>query len=229
MPPAPVPPSPAPAAPDPVPSATVLVARDGPGGIQVLAVVRGQGVGFAPGALAFPGGVVDPGDWPLALALGQEDGLGAYRLAAVRELFEETGLLLAAGGDGLDGEGLALCREALLRGEVDFAGLLADLGVRPALHSLVHVAHWITPRSFPRRFTTHFFLAPAPPGQEPRHEAGELTAAFWMDPGEALHWHHSGRHRLMLPTLHSCGRLARFASVAEAMAGMGFEFRPAPD
>ncbi|MEA3300007.1 MAG: NUDIX domain-containing protein [Pseudomonadota bacterium] len=233
MPPDPVSPSPAPTVPELIPSATVLVARDGPDGIQVLAVVRSQGVSFAPGALAFPGGVVDPGDWTLAQGLGQgraqEGEIEPYRLAAIRELFEETGLLLAEGVELMDGEHLARCREPLLRGELDFAGLLADLGLRPALDSLAHVAHWITPRSFPRRFTTHFFLAPAPPGQEPRHEAGELTAAFWMNPGEAIEWHRSGRHRLMLPTLHSCGRLARFATVAEAMAGMGFEFRPAPD
>src|SRR5690606_39572127 len=129
MPPESVSPHPASAFPAPIPAATVLVARDGPGGIEVLAAVRGQRVGFAPGALAFPGGVVDPGDWTLALALGQEDGLGPYRLAAVRELFEGTGLLLAAGRDGLAGEGLVHCRAALLRGEVGFAGLLAHLGV----------------------------------------------------------------------------------------------------
>ncbi|MCK9563272.1 MAG: NUDIX domain-containing protein [Bacteroidales bacterium] len=210
----------------PIPSATVMMIREGAEGLEVLAVLRGQAVSFARGALAFPGGVLEPGDHHLAQELGADDPLAPFRLGAIREVFEETGLLLAHGQHRLTVEMLARIRELLLSGEPDFATLLADHHLQPALDALVHIAHWTTPASYPKRFSTHFFLAPAPPERDASHEQGELDDAFWMRPQHALKWHREGRYMLMLPTLQSCGRLAEFATVAEALAGMEFELHP---
>ena len=203
-----------------------MVIRDGEAGIEVLAVLRGQAVSFARGALVFPGGRLDPGDYQLADVLGGDDPLMAYRFGAIREVFEETGLLLAHGEEQLTVEMLARMRELLLGGDPDFATLLADHHLQPAVDALVHVAHWITPESYPKRFSTHFFLAPAPPRRDASHEQGELDDAFWMRPEQARQWHREGRHILMQPTLQSCERLACFATVAEALGGMELELHP---
>lgn len=208
---------------EPVPSATVMMIRNGSEGLEVLAVLRGQGVSFARGALAFPGGALDPGDYRLARQLATDDALAPFRVGAIREVFEETGLLLAHGQERLTVEMLGRIRELLLSGEPDFATLLAHHQLRPALDSLVHIAYWVTPPSYPKRFSTHFFVAPAPAERNASHESGELDDAFWMQPRQACEWAESGRYRLMLPTLQSCTRLAAFASVEEALGGMEFE------
>jgi len=202
-----------------------MMLRDGVKGLEVLAVLRSQAVSFARGALVFPGGAIDPGDYRLAQVLGA-DPLAPFRLGAIREVFEETGLLLAHGQHKLTAQMLARIRELLLRGEPDFATLLADHQLQPALDRLVHVAHWITPVSYPKRFSTHFFLAPAPFERDASHEEGELEDAFWMQPQQALLWHREGRYKLMEPTLQSCERLSVFATVDEALTGMEFELHP---
>ncbi len=212
----------------PIPSATVVIARDGARGIEVLGAVRSRNLSFARGALVFPGGALDPGDALLAARHGAvADPLAVYRIAAIRELFEETGVLLAEGETALAASVLAGLRSELQAGHRDFAALLADHGLRPALHALAHFAHWITPMTFAKRFSTHFFLAEAPPHQVPRHDGHELVEAFWMAPKDLVAWHREGRYKVMLPTLQSCRRLMVFATVAAARDGLGMEYHPA--
>jgi 8-oxo-dGTP pyrophosphatase MutT (NUDIX family) len=185
----------------PRPAATILLLRDGAEGLEVLMVCRNREVDFASGALVFPGGRVDPGD----AALGEgDDPLEPFRVAAIREAWEESGLLVARPGTKRAGEGA-------------FAAHLAGLGLVPDTAALVRYAHWITPASSPKRFDTHFFLAPAPEGQEALHDGREAVEAVWIRPAEALAEAEAGRRTLVFATRLNLMRLAGFGSAAEAL------------
>lgn len=185
----------------PRPAATLLLLRDGPGGLEVLMVARAREVDFASGALVFPGGRVDPEDHALA---DPADPLGPFRIAALREAWEECGLLLA--------------RPGRAKGEGAFARHLAARGLAPDTGALVRFAHWITPAHSPKRFDTHFFLAPAPEGQDPVHDGREATEAIFLPPAQAVAEAEAGLRTLVFATRLNLLRLARHASVAEAMA-----------
>lgn len=186
----------------PRPAATLLLLRDGRAGLEVLMVARAREVDFASGALVFPGGRVEAADAALA---PPQDPLGAFRVAAIRETFEECGVLLARPGV-LPG-GVGGFRAALARG-----GLVPDAG------ALVHFAHWITPAHSPKRYDTHFFLARAPAGQDAVHDGREAVEAVWVRPEEALAEAEAGRRTLVFPTRLNLRRLAGFGSVAAALS-----------
>lgn len=156
----------------PRPSATVLLVRDGDPW-ELLLVHRPGGADFAPGAYVFPGGTVHDDDrtW--------EDEICA---AAVRELFEEAGILLARGARDAE---CAKVRE-LVEAGASFGGALADLGLTPAFEELVLFARWITPAQLRRRFDARFYLARLPAGQSVRPQEGEVTDWRWISPGRAL-------------------------------------------
>ena len=156
------------------PAATIMLLRDGPDGIEVFMVVRHHAIEFAAGALVFPGGRVEESDLELAAggcpnpARLDTEAL-ASRVAAIRETFEECGVLLARplGSDGLiDAATLTRLedqhRAALNAGSIGFDAVLGSEGLLPAPDLLVHFAHWITPSTQPKRYDTHFFLAEAP-------------------------------------------------------------------
>src|SRR5215472_11930509 len=153
----------------PVPAATLLLVRDGPEGIEVLLTTRHAAAGFAAGAAVFPGGKLDADDHASASADRAGD---PFRIAAIRETFEESGILLARRGLGdamLSGAALA---ELVARdpSPPDFAAFIERGALTLATDQLVPFAHWITPVDQPKRYDTRFFLAPAPPGQMAQHD-----------------------------------------------------------
>lgn len=188
------------------PAATILLLRDGAAGLEVLMVARAREVDFASGALVFPGGRVEPGDATLAPA---EDPLGAFRVAAIREAWEESGILLAhPPGPDVPPEG-------------EFLAHLHAHGLRPDHAALTRFAHWITPPHSPKRFDTHFFLAHAPEGQEAIHDGREAVEAVWVRPMDAVAEAQAGIRTLVFPTRLNLLRLARHATAEEAMAAAG--------
>jgi 8-oxo-dGTP pyrophosphatase MutT (NUDIX family) len=129
----------------------VILARDGEGGLEVFLLKRHRKSSFMSSAFVFPGGKVDPED-------------GDARAAAIRELFEEAGVLLARGGDA---GALATGRARLNAGQITFAAVLAQAGLSPEPAWLHFWARWVTPSAEPRRYDTDFFLAALPDGQVP--------------------------------------------------------------
>lgn len=217
-------------------AATVVVVRPGAGGAaEVLLVERHGASGFAAGAWVFPGGVVDPADatlaperWagidPAALAgrFDAEPGLVlALHVAAVRETFEEAGLLLAHRADGTTAQIPATrfdrARHALAdrRDPARFDRWLADEGLVADLGALELWGRWVTPRTEPKRYDTYFFLARAPVGQVAQHDRVETTGQRWLSPRAALERAAAGDLPLMFPTARTLEEMAGLASVEE--------------
>jgi 8-oxo-dGTP pyrophosphatase MutT (NUDIX family) len=183
------------------PASTVLLLRDGAAGMEVFMVVRHHQIDFASGALVFPGGRVEPAD---AVIAGGDDH-GAFRVAAVRETWEECGVLLARPGAARAAEG-------------DFAAMLAARALVPDIEALAHFAHWITPIPVPKRFDTHFFLAAAPADQDALHDGQETVDSVWIRPRDALAAAEDGSRKVVFPTRMNLLKLARHDSVADAFA-----------
>jgi 8-oxo-dGTP pyrophosphatase MutT (NUDIX family) len=223
----------------PRPASTILLLRDraaepddrGRGEMEVFMMVRHYEIDFNSGALVFPGGSVDQSDTEIIarseLYSGGE-GLDAsdlsFRIAAIRETFEESGILLArprGSGALIDadraGEIEAAGRAALCERKTTFAKVLADHGMVLALDLLVPYAHWITPEGVPKRFDTWFFLAAAPPDQAGAHDGKESTDSIWLSPREALAGGESGRFKLPFPTTRNLIRLGKQDSVKAAL------------
>lgn len=211
-------------------SATVLLLRDQPH-LQVLMVKRHYEIDFASGALVFPGGKAnaedESDDWA-ELCDGGFDGMErAARISAVREAYEEAGIILArpaskrgAGADlvGADVAGkLDPFRSDVDRGKKSFVALIQDHDLVLALDTLVHFGHWITPDMMPKRFDTHFYLAPTPPFQVAEQDGRETTEAIWLGAQEALDMEVEGRATIIFPTRMNLGKLAEVNSVDEAM------------
>jgi 8-oxo-dGTP pyrophosphatase MutT (NUDIX family) len=144
----------------------------------------------------------------------------AYWVAALRETFEEAGLLLAERPGGpplLAGEPeeearFVAGRAAVNAGSRRFLDLCRDEGLRLLVGQVHYFAHWIAPRGTPRRFDTRFFVAAAPPGQMAAHDAGETIAATWISPGRALEGHRNGVFELIFPTIRNLQAIGRFSS-----------------
>jgi 8-oxo-dGTP pyrophosphatase MutT (NUDIX family) len=201
------------------PAATVMLLRDGEGGPEVFMLRRAADASFAGGAYVFPGGRVDDADrvddlirWCTGLddaaasrQLGIDRGGLAYWVAAVRECFEEAGVLLARHPDGSPYQPVADERRAVHAGELSLAAMCARDDVRLDLGGIEYVAHWVTPVGERRRFDTRFFAARAPTDQEPVHDDAELVASEWIRPAQALA--RFARHEaLMLPPTLACLR-----------------------
>ncbi|HEX4882430.1 MAG TPA: hypothetical protein VFV18_08805 [Porticoccaceae bacterium] len=226
----------------PRPSASLVIGRDGPAGWEIFMARRHNDTAFAGGALVFPGGALEAGDETGAVGeagagdetaavgeAGAVDWLHAHRLAAIRETFEEVGILYARHADGTWPAAALLAtlgeaRAALAGGQIAFAELLARHGLRPALDALTPFAHWITPPERPKRFDTRFFLAALPPGQDGVHDGGELVDSFWAPPDRVVALGMTGACLVMRATEVNCRRLAGYASCAEAIA----DFRAHP-
>jgi 8-oxo-dGTP pyrophosphatase MutT (NUDIX family) len=152
------------------------------------------------------------------------DALG-FRVAAIRETFEECGVLLARpiGSDQLiDAATLKRLedqhRAALNAGSIGFDAVLASEGLEPAPDLLVHFAHWITPATMPKRYDTHFFLAEAPPEQLAVHDGWEAVESIWITPGQALTDTAAGRFKLVFATARNLEKVGRAATVRDALA-----------
>jgi len=212
-----------------IPSATILLLRDGSQGLEVFMVQRHHQVDFARGALVFPGGKVDPTDREPILrercsgAPDSDEGW-ALAIAAIRETFEESGILLARppAGDLVSGERLREIetrhRDALNQGRTTIGEIIEAEDLTLACDLLVPFAHWITPEIAPKRFDTHFFLVAAPPDQVALHDGQESVDSTWTTPAAALADAEAGRWTIVFPTRLNLMKLARSPRVEEALA-----------
>jgi 8-oxo-dGTP pyrophosphatase MutT (NUDIX family) len=218
-------------APTMVAAATILLVRDAPG-LEVLMVERHHQIDFASGALVFPGGKASAGDsdprW-----LDHCDGHDsdpvqcALKICAVREAFEESGVLLArpmhARGAGapfatpaqiLD---IGLLRAAIDKGEASFLDALIEHGLVLALDALTPFAHWITPEGMPKRFDTWFYIAETPPEQAAACDGREAVDAVWIPPEDALKAAREGRRTIIFPTRLNIEKLAESSGAHAAI------------
>ncbi len=217
-------------------AATVMLLRDAPE-LEVFMLRRNFDSVWIAGATVFPGGAVDPGDrddsWP-ARCTGWDDvrasraidrdagGLGFF-VAAVRETFEEAGVLLACDADGTPVDASAAhlteVRAGLNDGTLDFGAFVADHDLVLATDELHVFSHWITPPGGPRRYDTWFFVAAAPDG-EYTHDDTELIASEWVRPAEAVAAADRGEIDLIFPTRRNLEALVRFATAADVLAAV---------
>jgi glyoxylase-like metal-dependent hydrolase (beta-lactamase superfamily II)/8-oxo-dGTP pyrophosphatase MutT (NUDIX family) len=225
----------------PAPAATLIPVRDGAHGVEVFMLKRSAQADFAPGVFVFPGGRVDAADASAEIAvlcagkddasasseLGLAQGGLAYFAGAIRECFEEAGLLFAREGGttallALDAptalEQFGDLRRRLNAGELTFAALCAGHKLQLACDSLVYLSHWITPKGLHRRFDTRFFIAVAPPAQTPLNDGSETVEHAWVVPGQALERSKRGEFALMHATMKTLEVLSRHADCASLIA-----------
>jgi len=226
----------------PRPAATVVLTRPVRGALEVLLLKRSRSAGFVPGAYVFPGGRVDREDASADL-LARMDGLSpeqattrmtmeadsdppavAYYLAAIREAFEETGILVAHLADGSPAPsaaadpGVLECRDDLLADGSIFADVLDRMGCTMDGCAVEYIAHWITPAVEPRRYDTRFFLAAVPEGTEPELHIEEISDSVWITPQAALDGNSDGSFPMIFPTIKTLEDLSVFSHPSEAMA-----------
>ena len=233
-------------------ASTVVLVREGRAPFEVFMMRRAGGHEFMANAWVFPGGRIDerdcvdaavdiiPGlDRPTAArCLGEEidesTALGLY-VAALRETFEEAGLLLAspAGEEqmlAIDDEDsrrrFDALRQKVDQGDLGLDELCRREGLVLRADRLIFFAHWITPDFESRRYDTRFFLAPAPTGQKPSHDDGELTHSTWWTPAEAIEKYREDEILLAPPTLRILEEIGTFESVDELVAELSKREHP---
>jgi 8-oxo-dGTP pyrophosphatase MutT (NUDIX family) len=223
------------------PAATVMLVRDGSDGLEVFMLQRTLSAAFARGQYVFPGGKVDDADHadefePIcdglddaaaSARMGMPSGGLAWLVAAVREVFEEAGVLLArrVGDDAVvsfDDPDVAdrynTARHEIHEGEASLADLCRDDDLRLLVDRIHLVDRWITPVGERRRFDTRFFVAAAPPEQHPLHDDKETIASRWVRPDDAMQLWREGELQMFPPTVASLQFLAQHATAAEAVA-----------
>lgn len=216
-------------------AATVVVVREARAGLEVLLLQRAERGDHNSGAWVFPGGLVDPGDraagaWAgditdehASALLGLEGGGRAFFVAAIRECFEESGILFArdetgalASLEGESGAQLAALRHELKDGACDVAEVCRRFSLRLAPERLHYIGHWLTPVGRAKRFDTRFFLAVAPARQTAIHDASETLDHVWITPADALS--PGNARRLMTPTRAMLELLRPFESAQALQA-----------
>lgn len=223
-----------------------MLLRDADPGLEVLLLRRSTRAGFVPDMYVFPGGRVDASDADPAL-LALLDGLTpdaaaarlgiddadppaiAYYLAALREAFEETGILVGHLADGsvpptaAEDSAVDRIRDDLMEDRIAFAEAAARLGCRLSGQALEYFAHWITPRRRPRRFDTRFFAARVGAERESIVDAREMTDARWITPAGALAAQARGEMPMILPTVSTLEKLLAFGGTSEALEALARE------
>jgi 8-oxo-dGTP pyrophosphatase MutT (NUDIX family) len=210
-------------------ASTVIVLREADQGLETFLLCRHHRSGFMGGAHVFPGGKVDPSDaepsWrarvdrpteEITERLGESDpevGLGLL-VAAVRETFEEAGVLLASTASGAD---LVAARERL-HGGASFSALATDLDMKIQSMALTPYARWITPKMESRRFDTRFYVAVLPEDQTASHDGTETTSATWLRPAGAIDEMYADRIKLAPPTVRTLQWLAQFDDAKSVIA-----------
>lgn len=217
---------------EPRPAATVVLLRDADGGPEAYLLRRRTSMAFAAGMHAFPGGGVDPRDvadagigWvgPAPDAWSDRFGVPAaavrgFVCAAVRETFEEAGVLLSEPNIDPSGPDWELDRLALIEHRLALSELFDRRGLSVRADLLAPWAHWVTPRFEDRRYDTWFFVAALPPGQRTRDVSSEADRVAWIRPGDATRAAGRGEVAMLPPTWSVLEQLAGFASVADVMA-----------
>jgi 8-oxo-dGTP pyrophosphatase MutT (NUDIX family) len=210
---------------EPRAAATVMLLRDAPGGLEVFLTRRSARSAFVPDTFVFPGGAVEPNDAApgmLARLHGADARVTAETsVAALRELFEEAGVLLACDETGdalaLDARHLVELRAEMTAG-TPLEALLARNRWLLDARDLAYYSNWITPRGETRRFDAHFFIAALPPGQQAAADAVEVHDGIWLAPREALERADDGRLPIIFPTRKHLERLRAHATLAAALA-----------
>ncbi len=209
------------------PAATVLLLRDGLQGIEVLMTRRSTTASFAPGAYVFPGGGIDDAD---VQAHGvakrrpsQSDLHLTQAIAAIRESFEELGILLAHHADGRWADPTDIAAMDRL---APFAAQCQARGLTLAAEQVFVLAHWITDRDLPRRFDVPFLVARMPEGQTPVADETEQFEPIWVRPSDALARHESGGFFIIFPTIRTLERLQAFATVDAVLAACATDDAP---
>ena len=189
---------------EPIPAASVIVLRDAP--LEVLMIRRHENASFVPNAWVFPGGVVEQLDREIARERGDGSLLGRMRVAAARELFEESGVWLGAPLESAESK-----RRRLLAGTLSFRKLLDESPVD--LEQLVWTSHWITPLGVPKRFDTYFFLAKVSRDVEATIANDEAVETIWTSPDDALE-----KLKMVFPTIKNLEAIRGFTTADELMA-----------
>ncbi|MGV8997929.1 MAG: NUDIX hydrolase [Parvibaculaceae bacterium] len=212
-----------------IPAATILLVRDGAAGLEVFMVVRHHKIDSFSGALVFPGGKVDKGDTHdnvrtrIDGAEGLDDWEFSMRVAAIREAYEECGVLLAR--DERTGAlvnaakltALEPMRDALNKGEITIGELMEKGAMRLAADLLTPFAHWITPNLMPKRFDTRFYLAAAPEDHLAVHDGSESVDSVWIRPEDAMAENEAGTKTIIFPTRMNVLKLGRSPNIAHAI------------
>ncbi|PUE11605.1 MBL fold metallo-hydrolase [Limnohabitans sp. T6-5] len=209
------------------PAATVLLLRDGPQGIEVLMTRRSMTASFAPGAYVFPGGGVDAADaqaHPLATRRPKQSDLHLTQaIAAIRESFEELGILFARHADGRWADNTDI---AQIDRKAPFASQCQAKGLTLAADQVFVLAHWITDRDLPRRFDVPFLVARMPEGQTPVADESEQFEPVWVRPVDALTRHEAGDFFIIFPTIRTLERLKAFAKVDDVLQACAVNDEP---
>ena len=221
-------------------AATVMLLRDAERGLEVCMLRRNLNSDFVGGAYVFPGGGVDPEDSDAALEqvtrgrsdadasrlVGIDAGGLAFWVAAIRESFEEAGVLLARDDSGsvISFEQAAVAarfeahRRAVDTAQRSLLEICHEESLQLDVGSIHYFSRWITPFGAPRRYDTRFFVAAAPEGQVALHDDREVIATTWLTPAEALAHHESGAMTMIFPTVRTMVALSRFDSAEAALA-----------
>ena len=223
----------------PQPAATVLLVRDAKDeGIEVFLVERASKANFG-GAFVFPGGKVDPedglerieeittglSDAALSEILGEKKGGLAYWVACIRECFEEAGILIAYRDNGStfdpsdadERERFVEYRNKLNAGESVIEEMCKEEHLTLGIDRLAYLAHWITPKIEKRRYTTRFFIAICPSGQEGLHDGSESVNSLWIKPEEALKRQKEGKLLMIMPTIKNLESICGFSNAEELL------------
>ena len=202
-----------------LPAATVLLLRDGQSGVEVLMTRRSAKASFAPGAYVFPGGGIDAAD---ALAHGQSTRRASQSdlhltqaIAAIRESFEELGILLARRADGSHASDADI---ANLDRHLPFAAQCQAQGLHLAADEVYVLAHWVTDRDLPKRFDVPFLVARMPAGQQAVADESEQFEPVWLSPAQALARHAADQMFMLFPTIRTLERLRSYTSVDAVLA-----------
>lgn len=217
------------------PASTVLLVREckkESDTLEVFMVVRHHQIDFASGALVFPGGKVDDADSHpdlknhLPESQDSSDTLLSFKIAAIREAFEECNILLARSksdskliGSERLGKLVGTYRKKMQSGEIDILSMAKQEDLELATDLLAHYSHWLTPIFMPKRFDTHFFVAQAPEDQLAVHDGEESIDSVWIGPNKALQGGADGTYTIIFPTQMNIEYLSNYNSVSDAIEG----------
>lgn len=221
-------------------AATVVLARDSDQGPEVFMLERNIKSEFVSGAYVFPGGAVDKHDSHERLekicqgvtdadasrAIGMSSGGLGFWVAAIRECFEECGVLIANGDQGpisFDDAELAQRfvdhRDALNGHQISFSQICVEENLVLPVDSLIYFSRWLTPVGMPKRFDTCFFICPMPANQVPLHDGHETVSGLWVTPENALKKGEADEIKLVPATIKTLEKMSGYSTVDELVAG----------